>query len=591
MLERAKILGRGVWELTWPYWRSEERWTARLLLAAILGLNLGTVYISVQINRWQASFYNSLVAKDVSVFLSQIGRFSYLAAAYIAMGVYQLYLNQMLQIRWRRWLTATSLEKWLGGHTYYFMELIDRGTDNPDQRIAEDLRAFVEITLSLVLGVVNAAVTLGAFLVVLWSLSGSFSFAAPDGRTYVIHGYLVWAALLYSAVGTYLTHRVGRPLIGLNFDQQRYEADFRFQLVRLRENAESVAFYGGERGEERTLSERFAAVFSNWWAIMKAQKRLTWFTSGYGQASVIFPVLMIAPRYFRGEIQLGGLIQTTAAFGEVQGSLSWFVGAYPAIAQWKAVVDRLIGFREAMARTAERRRAESELIVHRTPEPRLALEDVEVRLPDGAVLLSDISFAVEPGERVLLTGPSGVGKSTLLRLLAGLWPFGRGRILLPETGRFLFLPQKAYLPMGTLREVVSYPSLPDAFGAAEVTEALEVCELGHLAEELDRVRFWSMQLSGGEQQRVAFARVLLHRPEWLFMDEASAALDEATERKLYRTVDERLPGTAIVSVGHRRALSELHRRSLRLDRDAEGRGVLKPLPSCAGGAGLPDEEG
>jgi vitamin B12/bleomycin/antimicrobial peptide transport system ATP-binding/permease protein len=582
MASGAKAFMRDVWKLAWPYWVSEERWAARGLLAAIITLNLGTVAVSVLINRWQARFYNALADKDVSAFMRQLGEFGVLAAAFILMAVYQLYLNQMLQIRWRRWLTRLTLRDWLSRHAYYYLELIDRGTDNPDQRISEDLRAFVDITLYLVLGLLNAGVTLAAFVVVLWGLSGELEVPVGGERVFVVGGYLVWAALLYAMVGSLLAHKIGRPLIRLNFDQQRYEADFRFSLVRLRENAESIAFYRGEAGEERMLAERFGWVFRNWWAIMRAQKRLMWFTSGYAQISVVFPIVVVSPRYFAGLIQLGQLMQTVSAFGQVQGSLSWFVDAYPQIAQWKAVVDRLLGFREGVERSRRRDDERSGFVFETRPGGPLALDGVNVRLPDGRPLLSQIRLQVTEGEWVLLTGRTGTGKSTLLRVLAGIWPFGEGRIRVPTEARFLFLPQKPYLPVGTLREVVCYPGAAEEFDDKALVEALGASGLDHLSGRLTESQVWSMQLSGGEQQRVAFARVLLHRPDWLFLDEASSALDEATEQAVYAALKERLPRTAVVSVGHRRALFALHGRSFALKADGGGPSALHRLEDGKG---------
>jgi putative ATP-binding cassette transporter len=558
---------RDLWSLTRPYWHSEERWAARGLLAAVVGLNLGLVYINVQLNYWQNNFYNSLQDKDIDAFYELLLHFSLLAAAFIVTAVYQLYLNQMLQIRWRRWLTDRYLEAWTGDRNYYRMQLTDPGTDNPDQRIAEDLALFVDKTLNLTLGLLSAVVTLGSFVTILWTLSGTLQFALA-GTDVSIPGYMVWIALLYAVVGTWLAHVIGYPLAGLNFNQQKFEANFRFSLVRFRENAEGIAIYGGEADEVRGLRRRFRDVFDNWWAIMRRQKKLMWFQSGYGQVAIIFPYVVAAPRYFSGAIQLGGLMQTASAFGQVQEALSWFVSAYVQLAQWKATVDRLTSFRAATERAAGSR--EAGIAVAGTEEG-LSARGVELRLPDGKPLLAPFDAAVRPGESVLVTGPSGSGKSTLFRAIAGIWPFGSGRLLKPDA-RMLFLPQKPYLTIGALREQLAYPAAPEAFGDDAYRAALEDVGLPRFAGRLDEQQHWANVLSPGEQQRIAFARALLHRPQWLFLDEATASLDEESEARLYRLLKERLPGTAVVSIGHRPALAQFHDRRWRIEReDGPGR--------------------
>ena len=562
---------RDLWALTRPYWQSEERWTARGLLAAVVGLNLGIVYINVQLNYWQNNFYNSLQDKDIDAFYELLLQFSLLAAAFIVTAVYQLYLNQMLQIRWRRWLTDRYLEAWTADRNYYRMQLTDPGTDNPDQRIAEDLALFVDKTLNLTLGLLSAVVTLGSFVTILWTLSGTLQFAV-GGTDVTIQGYMVWIALLYAVAGTWLAHVIGRPLAGLNFNQQKFEANFRFSLVRFRENAEGIAIYGGEADEMRGLRGRFRDVVDNWWAIMHRQKKLMWFQSGYGQVAIIFPYVVAAPRYFSGAIQLGGLMQTASAFGQVQDALSWFVSAYVQLAQWKATVDRLTSFRAATGRAAATQREGAGIAVEQAGET-LAAEHVELRLPDGKPLLAPFHAAVRPGDSVLVTGPSGSGKSTLFRAIAGIWPFGGGRLRKPAAG-MLFLPQKPYLTIGTLREQLSYPAAPDTFGDEAYSAALEDVALARFAGRLDEQQHWAQVMSPGEQQRVAFARALLHRPQWLFLDEATASLDEESEERLYRLLKKRLPGTAVVSIGHRPTLAQFHDRRWRIERGDAGAGTL-----------------
>jgi vitamin B12/bleomycin/antimicrobial peptide transport system ATP-binding/permease protein len=547
---------KAFWALAKPYWVSRERAKALTLLGTVVGLALTLVWLEVQFNFWNNDFYNTLQNKDQAEFFRQLGKFGLLALTYIVTAVYRLYFLQMLTIEWRTWLTEHFLENWMKDQAYYRMQLLDRGTDNPDQRIAEDLRLFVDLTLSLSLGLLSALVTLVTFLGILWTLSGALEIAGVN-----IPGYMVWVALVYAVVGTFLTHVIGRRLIGLDFNQQRYEADFRFSLVRLRENSEGVALYRGEREELGRFHERFGAVIGNWWALMRKQKQLGWFTSFYAQMAIIFPYVVVSPRYFSGAMQMGGIFQTASAFGNVQGSLSWFINAYTGYAQWKATVDRLIGFQASLDRVrAEARELDGERV--EAPGETIALQDVSIALPQGAPLLNETSVEIRPGEDVLVTGPSGAGKSTFFRALAGIWPYWKGLIKLPQAARLLFLPQKPYLPLGTLKHAVSYPDDAAKHSDEEVQDALRAVGLAHLAGDLARNENWAQVLSGGEQQRIAFARALLNRPDWLFLDEATASLPEADQESLYRLLKERLKKTTLVSIGHRTSLAAHHDRQL-----------------------------
>ncbi|HKZ05634.1 MAG TPA: ABC transporter ATP-binding protein/permease [Methylomirabilota bacterium] len=580
-MSRMRSLFRDAWTIARPYWFSEDRWRGLALLAAVVGLNLGIVFINVLLNQWNNAFYNSLQDKDYGEFTRQLGKFTYLAALYIALAVYQLYLNQMLQIRWRRWLTDRYLATWLHDKAYYRMQLHETETDNPDQRIAEDLRLFVSITVGLGLGILRAVVTLVSFVAILWTLSGPLTI---PGLGVTVPGYMVWAALLYAIVGTWLTDRIGRPLVTMNFDQQRYEADFRFSLVRFRENTEGVALYRGEADELRGFRERFGHVVRNWWDIMRQTKRLTSFTAGYAQVAIIFPFVVASPRYFRGEFALGGLMQTASAFGQVQDSLSYIVSTYTDIASWRAVVARLGGFNRAL----EQVRAEAAVQGIRL-EPAggagLDVEQVHLALPDGRPLLDDVSFTLRRGDTALISGPSGAGKSTLFRAIAGIWPFGRGRVRFPEGERVLFLPQKPYLPLGTIREVVTYPGLPGDVSDAALVDALDAVGLPALTDRLDESANWALRLSPGEQQRIAFARALVQKPDWLFLDEATSAIDEDQEQRLYALLRQRLPGVTLLSVGHRSTLRAFHARRLSVAAGEAGNGAgaarLVETPSTA----------
>jgi putative ATP-binding cassette transporter len=549
-----------IWRLSIPYFRSEDRWAGGLLLGAVVGIELSIVAITVILNQWYNRFYNTLQDRNWSAFVSAILFFCVIAAIYTVLAVYQNYLNLWLQIRWRRWMTQTYLRQWLNTANHYRMQLLGDAADNPDQRIADDLQMFVQSTLSIGLGLLNSCVTLGSFVVILWTLSNE----APlhlFGVPLAIPGYLVWAALIYSIIGTVLTHLIGWPLIPLNFQQQRYEADFRFNLVRSRENSEQIAALHGEPAERESHLGRFGLVVSNWIAIMQRQKQLTFFTQSYSQASVIFPYLMVSPAYFSGAMQLGGLMQTASAFNSVQTALSYFVTAYQSIAQYRAVVTRLSGFEDAIiaGREVALRQPAIEVLPRATPNV-IALDRLSIRLPDGKPLLDADDVVFSPGERVLVNGPSGAGKSTLLRAIAGIWPFGSGRVLVPEDAKVMLLPQRPYFPVTTLASAISYPARPGTFDDARLAEVLAAVGLPRWSGRLHQQAHWNRMLSQGEQQRLAIARALLQEPDYLFLDEATASLDEASEAALYKMLQERLKATTIISIGHRSTLGAFHRR-------------------------------
>ena len=578
MTVRIRFPWRALWRLTVPYFKSEERWVAGGLLALVVGIALGTVYLEVVFNEWNRFFYNALEERNYDEYMHQLFRFSWLAALFIIIAVYRLFFNQMLQIRWRRWMTEQFLARWLAHRNYYRLQLVGGETDNPDQRIAEDIRQFVALTLGLVLGLLSAVVTFLSFIAILWTLSGSFAFTA-FGMAIEIPGYMMWAALVYAVVGTWIIDRIGRALVGLNFNQQRFEADFRFSLVRLRENVEAIALYGGEDREHEGFRRRFAFVVTNWWALMMRTKLLGFFSSGYNQIAIIFPFVVAAPRYFSEAIKLGDLMQIASAFGQVQSSLSFIVNAYATIAEWRAVIERLVTFEDALAEAAAAA-ARPAIAVAPHAEPGLTAAGLGLALPTGKTLLQPASFAIEPGESVLVAGPSGSGKSTLFRAFAGIWPFGTGTVRIPRDARVMFLPQKPYMPLGTLAEALAYPAPAAETSDAEKRQALVDVGLPGFVDRLNEIQNWGQALSPGEQQRVAFARVLLKRPNWVFLDEATASLDTQLEERLYTLIKERLPGLTIVSIGHRPGIVRFHRRRLALAVEAEGaRIVSEPLPA------------
>lgn len=564
----ARHLPARVWQLASPYWRSEERGGAWTLLIAIVAMTLGLVFLDVLFNDWNREFYNALEQKNAADFRDLILYFAFLAVLFIAGAIYKLYLTQMLEMRWRTWLTREYTSSWMSNQVFYRIELDTRGTDNPDQRIAEDLKLFTSGTLALAFGLLSSVVTLVTFVSILWSISGPISFMLGSSEI-TVPGYMVWAAVLYALAGSVITHYVGRPLIGLNFQQERFEADFRFNLVRLRENAEGVAMYRGEAAEKDGLLRRFERIRTNWWELMRYTKHLTGFTATYSQIAVIFPFIVAAPRYLSGSMPLGGLMQIASAFGQVQGALSWFVSSYGTLANWRASVDRLLSFHIALNSATTEATQTSGLEVVADAAPGIHALALTLSVPgkngsQGRCILKEAAFHFLPGERVLLSGPSGSGKSTLFRALAGIWPYGSGRIGVPKDARLLFLPQRPYIPMGSLRDAVSYPATAGQFTDTDIAAALHACALEALATRLDERQGWAMQLSPGEQQRLAIARALLQRPDWLFLDEATASLDEHLENAMYALLRERLPQSAIISIAHRPGVRAFHDRQINM---------------------------
>jgi len=565
--QKSRLQISRVWALSLPYFKSEEKWRARLLLAACVGLNLGMVYMMVLLNDWNRVFYDALQNRNAEVFWHQLGVFAMLATCFIIVAVYRFYLTQLLELRWRAWMTRDYLQRWLKGHVFYQLELQSHnGTDNPDQRIQEDVQQFTADTVGLSLGLLDATVTLLSFVGILWTLSGGFSFDVA-GESYNIPGFMVWMALSYALAGSLIGHFIGRSMASLNFAQQRLEADFRHHLMRVREYSEAIALDRGGHVERLSLQERFAQVLDNFMRLLRVQKRYTWFNSSYGQAAVVFPMLVASPRYFSGAIQLGELMQISSAFGQVQESLSWFISNYSRLASWQATTLRLTSFQDQMSAVTTSTVVEGATsginALHTTP--------LTLSLPNGDVLLADTSLNIAAGDTVLIRGPSGCGKSTLLRALAGIWPYVSapthdrhgepityGPVVLPEGS--VFMPQRPYFPEGTLRQALAYPDSATHYSDEALQNALYDALLPHLATELDVAGQWTQQLSGGEQQRLALARVLLKRPRWVFADEATSALDEAGEKVLYEKLLTmvREEGGGLVSIAHRPSVASYH---------------------------------
>jgi vitamin B12/bleomycin/antimicrobial peptide transport system ATP-binding/permease protein len=552
----------------WPFgrFRVQERWVALSLAIVVVAIEFGQVAINVRLSYFNRDWFNAIQEKDATAFWTLLLTvFCFWASIYVASAIYQYALQSYLRIRWRRWMTQRYIARWLENENHYRMQLFGSGADNPDQRIQEDVDQFISRTQDITLRLLSSASTLVSFSVVLWQISADFTLPGTDVQ---VPGFLVWGALIYTGIATALTHWIGKPLVGLNFQQQRYEADFRFSLARLREYGEQVALLGGERAERERLGGRFGSVIGNFLAIVSRTKKLTAFTASYQQVNAVIPYILVAPYYFAGKIPLGGMTQTASAFEQVASTMSFFITFYTTLADYKAVVDRLRSFDAAFDRAQEVREA-SALTVREGTTPELRLDDLALGLPDGRRILEAHGLVLRPGETTLLTGPSGSGKSTLFRAISGIWPFGEGRIATPKGASMMLLPQRPYIPVGTLKSAVVYPEVEGAYDDAAIAEALKAARLPQLAGRMHEEGFWAQSLSLGEQQRLAIARALLAKPDWLFLDEATAALDEPTEAEVYRTLSERLSDTTLVSIGHRSTLTAFHERRIDM-RPAEG---------------------
>jgi len=564
---RGKLRLRDSWALLRPYWVSEDRKAGLSLLAVVIGLNLAVVAVNVWLNNWNRIFYNTLETKDFAGFKTALFQFCAIAAVFIVVAVLKQFATMRLEMRWRTWMTRRFLDRWLSHQAYYRIEQGGRA-DNPDQRISEDIRSLTSDSLTLSLGLLNSVVTLLSFVAILWTLSGPLSFAL-GGHQITVPGYMVWVALVYALAGSWITHKVGKPLIGLYFRQEQTEAGFRYGLVRLRENAEGVALYHGEGSEKALLQGRFEQIRENWHGLVKYMRRLVFVNSGYAQAAIVFPLIVAAPRYFSGQLTLGGLMQINSAFGQVQGALSWFVDSYSGLVNWQASVNRLIDL-EQVIRNAEldesRRDGAHGIAVIDQASGNVQASALVLNVPgagaDGA-LTAPVDLNLAPGERWLVSGPSGSGKSVLFRALAGIWPYGSGQVQHPADKRLLFLPQKSYVPSGSLADALCYPEPASSYPRADLEALLLECRLGGLAGRLDDVDNWALRLSPGEQQRLAFGRAVLHRPDYLFLDEATSALDEASEAAMYQLLIHRLPQAAIVSIAHRSTVARWHNRQIR----------------------------
>ena len=582
MTRAGTLLGQA-WRLALPYFmRSEQRWSARGMLLAIIVLALTQVGASTLINFWYGQFYDALQAKDLDSFIRLLLWYRWddahgfmlgfipIVTPLVPLGGLQAYVQQWLQIRWRSWMTNDILGKYMSDRAYYTIGIThaagDPGTDNPDQRISEDIRDFTSSTLDLAISFISRITNLFSFSVILWGLSGAtqiFGITVP--------GYMFWGALLYAVAGTFLTHIVGRQLVPLNFLRQKAEADFRYALVRLRENGEGVALSGGETEERAVLGTRFTEVTSNWFRLMTRRFKLSLLTDTYEQAAVVFPFILGAPRYFAGAIELGGLMRIVSAFSQVQRSLSWFVSVYESLAAWSATVSRLTTFESAIGSAQSLGAAGPSLVDSNGSD--ITLAHSRVSLPDGQPVLdrADISFA--RGRSVTIAGRSGSGKSTMFRAIAGIWPFGDGVIERPR-GSYLFLPQRPYLPLGNLRHAITYPGDGTTHELTAVRAALTAAGLASMVGRLDEEQPWSQILSGGEQQRLAIARALLLRPDWLFLDEATSSLDPVAETELYTALRQHLPDTTIISIAHRPDIARYHDEALTFQRQPGDAGIL-----------------
>ncbi len=552
-------------ELVLPYWtRSENRWRARGLLLLTLLLILGMVYSLVLLNRWNQAFYDALQNLNKEEFFHQLRRFFIIALSYSVIMAYKYYVLQSLGINWRKWVTEKNLTHWLSEKNFYYWHITTNNNDNPDQRLSDDIHELTDLSLEISEKILREFITFVSFIGILWGLSSSIKFTNMMGYDIEIHRYLVWICLLYAVIGTWVVHKIGSPLSKINFMQQKLEADFRYLLVRLRENSESIALLNGERVEKQKLSTKFFQVVGNFKKLISRQKKLIVTTNIYGQLAYIFPFIVASPKVFTREITLGQLFQISSAFGQVQGSVSVFVDMYAKIARLHSVIVRLGGFLLSLEENSKLRHKTVTQSVQITTGS-YEIENLSVMTPEHQSLLTALSLQLTPGKRILITAASGKGKTSLLRSMNGIWPYISGHVRIPKESHRLALTQKAYLPIGSLRATLAYPMDGSLFSDLEYQKVLTLTRLNHLAQALDQEENWSMRLSSGEQQRVAIARIFLQKPELVFLDEATSALGKETEKELYLDLIASFPQMILVSFSHdEAALKDFHHECLKL---------------------------
>ncbi|MGE3498828.1 MAG: ABC transporter ATP-binding protein/permease [Candidatus Binatia bacterium] len=565
---------RDLWHLTRVYWSSADAKKAALLLALCVALELGTVYGNVRLAGAQARVFDAVQNKEAGAFLTAIEWFLAIALAVVLVSTYRIYARGILQMRWRQHLTDHFLRQWMGPQAYCQRELFHKETDNPDQRIAEDIQSYVASALGLSLSLLSAVATLVSFAGILWTLSGKWPLRLGT-HEFWIPGLMMWVAIGYALLSTWLTHRVGRSLVSINFNRLRYEADFRYGLVRFRDNVEAVGLLRGNAVERQGALARFGNVILNWWQLIAAQRNLSLLTSGIGQANGVVPLLVAAPAFFAGRMTLGALTETGIAYGQVSGSLAWFVNAYQEIAQWRASIERLARFQDVVDATRTELLHGDGIRIEPSADAALHFVDVGLAQADGRLIADGLNATVPAGARLALLGPPGAVKTALFRAIAGIWPFGQGRIELPAAARPLFVPHQPYLSIGTLRQIVSYPSPAGAFGDGKIAAALGLLDLDHLQTRLDDAEPWEQLLSSDEQQRLMFVRVLLHEPDWIFMDDATATLDGAMERRIYTTLAARLPHATVLSITNRPDVAELQEHRWTIAINGAGRMALE----------------
>jgi putative ATP-binding cassette transporter len=554
---------RHLWRLTRIYWTSSDnKKGAGLLLMCIAG-ELGTVYGNVRLAGAQAKVFDAVQNKQGGAFFDAMQVFLAIALMVVFVSTYRIYVRNILQIRWREHLTDYFVGEWIGPNAYWHRELHHKETDNPDQRISEDVQSYVASALGLSLSLLSAVATLISFSGILWQLSGEWPLHI-DGHDLHIPGLMMWVAIIYALTATWLTNRVGRSLVSINFNRLRFEADFRYGLVRFRDHVEEVALARGDAVERQGALGRFGSIVGNWWALITAQRNLTLLTSGVGQANGVVPLLVAAPAFFAGRMTLGQLTETGVAYGQVSGALSWFVDAYQEIASWRASIERLAVFNEVLETTRGDLASMHGIRFEAATEPRLRLEQLGLTQPDGTAIASGIDASVAAGERVAMLGSAGVLKTTLFRAIAGIWPFGSGRIALPDAASSIYLASRPYVPIGTLREAITYPSDPTAFSDDEVRRALAAVGLDSLVPRLADSEQWEQQLPTDELVRLTIARAILHRPDYVILDDATAGLDEELEARVYHALGKRLPKSAILSLSTRPSVAAYHSRKLSL---------------------------